>query len=245
MADQSNIFRTLVQPRNLKDELIDRLTAEIKSGALKPMEKLPTEQEMIAAFGVSRTVVREALAALRAEGLILTRQGAGAFVSADMRRRPFRVTGEGPLKIADVISITELRLGIEIEAAGFAAERRTDEELESIEYFVEQFAQSVEKGGEAVESDFNFHQAIASATHNENFVAFLDFIGWQIIPRRNVYVKIVDHSVRRKYLLRVLNEHKSIAKAISESKPNAARNAMRRHLERSRKRYVSIADEEA
>ena len=132
MADQSDTFRPLVSPRNLKDELIDRLTAEIKSGALKPNEKLPTEQEMIVAFGVSRTVVREALAALRAEGLILTRQGAGAFVSGDTRRRPFRVSSEGPQNISDVISITELRLGIEIEAAGFAAKRRTNEDLELI-----------------------------------------------------------------------------------------------------------------
>ena len=54
-----------------------------------------------------------------------------------------------------------------------------------------------------MEDDFNFHQAIAKATHNENFVSFLDFLGWQTIPRRNVYVKTVDRSVRRKYLRRV------------------------------------------
>jgi DNA-binding FadR family transcriptional regulator len=244
MADQSDRHRALVQPPNLKDELIDRLTAEIKSGALKPMEKLPTEQELIAAFGVSRTVVREALAALRAEGLIDTRQGAGAFVSRDKRRRPFRMSTKGLRNIADVISITELRLGIEIEAAGFAAERRTAEDLELIECSVDQFTLSVERGEDAVEADFNFHQAIAKAAHNENFVGFLDFLGWQTIPRRNVYVKTADRSVRRKYLRRVLSEHRSIAKAISQSKPNAARNAMRRHLERSLKRYRSIADEE-
>ena len=79
MTTRDTAFRPLEPPRNLKDELIDRLTGEIKGGTLKPGEKLPTEQVMIAAFGVSRTVVREALAALRAEGLIHTRQGAGAF----------------------------------------------------------------------------------------------------------------------------------------------------------------------
>ncbi len=245
MADHGDIFRPLVPPRNLKDELIDRLTAEIKSGALKPSDKLPTEQKMIAAFGVSRTVVREALAALRAEGLIDTRQGAGAFVARDMRRRPFRMSTKGLPNISDVVSITELRLGIEIEAAGFAAERRTVEDLELIESSVDQFALSVERGEEAVEADFNFHQAIAKAAHNENFVGFLDFLGCQTIPRRNVYVKTVDRSVRRKYLRRVLSEHRSIAKAISQSKPNAARSAMRRHLERSLRRYRSMADEEA
>jgi len=60
MSNQGEVFRPLVPPRNLKDELISRLADEIKSGSLKPNQKLPTEQEMIAAFGVSRTVVREA-----------------------------------------------------------------------------------------------------------------------------------------------------------------------------------------
>jgi DNA-binding FadR family transcriptional regulator len=244
MADHGDILRPPDAPRNLKDELIDRLSAEIKSGALKPSDKLPTEQQLIATFGVSRTVVREALAALRAEGLIDTRQGAGAFVSRDMRRRPFRMSTRGPQNISDVISITEFRLGIEIEAAGFAAERRTAEDLKSIDSSIERFAQSVARGEEAVEADFDFHQAIAKAARNENFSAFLDFLGWHTIPRRNIYAKIVDRSARRKYLHRVLNEHKSIAKAILESRPNAARNAMRRHLEKSLKRYRSIADEE-
>jgi DNA-binding FadR family transcriptional regulator len=244
MSNQSDIFRPLVPPRNLKDELINRLTGEIKSGTLKPNQKLPTEQEMIAAFGVSRTVVREALAALRAEGLIDTRQGAGAFVSGDNSRRPFRIPAEGVQNISDVIRIIELRLGIEIEAAGLAAERRTVEDMKLIDQTVEQFGLSIKQGDEAVEADFNIHQAIAKATHNQHFVTFLDFLGWQIIPRRNIYAKIVDHGVRRKYLLRVHNEHKSIAKAISDSRPNAARNAMRRHLEKSLKRYVSIGKDE-
>jgi len=245
MDDRGDVFRPLVPPRNLKDELIDRLTTEIESGALKPSDKLPSEQKMIAAFGVSRTVVREALAALRAEGLIDTRQGAGAFVSRDKRRRPFRMPTKGPQSISDVVSITELRLGIEIEAAGFAAERRTAKDLELIDLSVDRFASSVERGEEAVAADFNFHQAIAKAAHNENFVTFLDFLGWQTIPRLNVSVKSEDRSTRRKYLRRVLGEHRAITKAISQSKPNAARNAMRRHLERSLKRYRSIANDEA
>jgi len=245
MNRQSRIFRPLVPPRNLKDELVSRLTAEIKSGALEPNQKLPSEQEMIAAFGVSRTVVREALAALSAEGLIETRQGAGAFVSGDNSRRPFRIPAEGVKNISDVVRIIELRLGIEIEAAGLAAERRTDEDMALIDKTVGQFAKSIKQGQEAVEADFNFHQAIAKATHNQHFVAFLDYLGWQIIPRRNIYAKITDDSVRRKYLQRVHNEHKAIARAIAEAKPTAARGAMRRHLGKSLKRYVSIAQEEA
>jgi len=165
-------------------------------------------------------------------------------VSGDNSRRPFRILADGVQNISDVIRIIELRLGIEIEAAGLAAERRTDEDMKLIDDTVDQFGLLIKQGDEAVEADFNIHQAIAKATHNQHFVTFLDFLGWQIIPRRSIYARIVDHSVRRKYLLRVHNEHKSIAKAISDSRPNAARNAMRRHLEKSLKRYISIADEE-
>ena len=85
-----SVGRPLPPPRSLAHELITRLTADITSGNIPPGARLPTEQELIAATGVSRTVVREAVAALRAEGLVVTRQGVGAFVPENARR-PFRV----------------------------------------------------------------------------------------------------------------------------------------------------------
>ena len=81
------------------------------------------------AMGVSRTVVREAVAALRAEGLVTTRQGSGAFVATDASRVPFRIDPEGLSSIGDVLEVMELRLAIEIEAAALAAERITPERL--------------------------------------------------------------------------------------------------------------------
>ena len=76
---------------NRAQALTQRLAAEILSGRLQPGARLPTEQELSLATGVSRTVVREAVAALRADGLVITRQGLGAFVPADVQRRPFRI----------------------------------------------------------------------------------------------------------------------------------------------------------
>ncbi|MEQ9334162.1 GntR family transcriptional regulator [Thalassobaculum sp.] len=117
-------FSPLPPARNLTEELTATLAARIRSGELVPAEKLPTEQEMIAAFGVSRTVVREAIAALRAEGLVESRQGAGVFVVGDKRRRPFRLDADGAETVEGVLAIMELRRSVEIEAAGLAAERR-------------------------------------------------------------------------------------------------------------------------
>src|SRR5437660_1612580 len=112
----------LPQPRSLAHELIARLTADITGGRIPPGSRLPTEQELIAATGVSRTVVREAVAALRAEGLVVTRQGVGAFVPENARR-PFRVDFDKLTSLRQVLDVMELRTGIEIEAAGLAAER--------------------------------------------------------------------------------------------------------------------------
>src|SRR6516162_8461758 len=112
--------RPLPPPRSLTGELVARLTEDITSGKLPPGSRLPTEQELIAATGVSRTVVREAVAALRAEGLVITRQGVGAFVPENARR-PLRIDFDQLSPLRAVLDVMELRTGIEIEAAGLAA----------------------------------------------------------------------------------------------------------------------------
>src|SRR5713226_1813194 len=131
-ANRLAAFRPLPEPRSLTHELILRLTADITSGRLPPGSRLPTEQEMIAATGVSRTVVREAVAALRAEGLVVTRQGVGAFVPENARR-PFRVDFDGLSSLPEVIEVMELRTGVEIESAGLAAERASTDDVRAIE----------------------------------------------------------------------------------------------------------------
>ena len=88
MVDNSSVFRPIAPRRNLAEELVSRLTEEITAGKLVPGERLPTEREMIRLFGVSRTVVCEAVSARRSEGLVETRRGAGAFVASDIRCRP-------------------------------------------------------------------------------------------------------------------------------------------------------------
>src|SRR6266478_5101676 len=107
-----SVTQPLPAPRSLTGELVARLTADITSGKLAPGSQLPTEQEMIAATGVSRTVVREAVAALRAEGLVMTRQGVGAFVPANARR-PFRIDFHALSSLHEVLDVMELRTAIE------------------------------------------------------------------------------------------------------------------------------------
>src|SRR5690349_24856549 len=111
--DKLALLRPLRPQRNLTEEAVARLTEEIRKGRLAPGARLPTEQALMKAMGVSRTVVREAVAALRADGLVTTRQGAGAFV-ADASRLPFRIDPDGLSSIGDVLEVMELRLAGEV-----------------------------------------------------------------------------------------------------------------------------------
>jgi GntR family transcriptional repressor for pyruvate dehydrogenase complex len=241
-AGKRALLRPLPPVRNLTDEVIARIKKEISSGRLTPGARLPTEQELMAALGVSRTVVREAVAALRADGLITTRQGSGAYVAADVSRVPFRIDPEGLSSIEDVLEVMELRLAIEVEAAARAAQRITPRSLASIERVLGTFEASVAKGEGAANEDFAFHLAIAEASGNSRFAELLEFLGRHVIPRQSIRVAVSPVEEQRKYLARIQSEHWRIYEALRGGDPGEARRAMREHLTRSLKRYRRLAE---
>jgi DNA-binding FadR family transcriptional regulator len=233
-------IRPLAAPGNLTSELVRRLTADITGGKIQPGSRLPTEQEMIAATGVSRTVVREAVAALRAEGLVVTRQGVGTIV-ADAGGRPFRLDAD-QRSLREVLDVAELRTGVEIEAAGLAAERGSGEAIRKIGDALAAIQNAITRGEDAIDQDFAFHRSIAEATGNAQFLRFLDFIGRFIIPRQTIRAEVGTIGSRRAYLDRLQKEHRDIYQAIRSREVAKARAAMRRHLLNSRKRYRQIAE---
>ena len=236
-------IRPLAAARKLSRGLFEQLAEQIKSGRLAPGERLPTEQELTRAARVSRTVVREAVAALRAEGLVITRQGVGAFVSPAPQHTPFRIAPESMESLDDILNVMELRLGVEIESAGLAAERATKPQVRAIGAALEALDRAAEGGKSAVDEDLEFHRAIASATGNAEFARFLQFIGRHLIPRRSVSGLTESMGGQRAYLELIQEEHRRIADAIRDGDPKAAREAMRRHLTRSLERYRKLADE--
>src|SRR5262249_42331200 len=161
----------------------EQLAGEIRSGRLAPGARLPTEQALTRAARVSRTVVREAVAALRAEGLVVTRQGVGAFVSAAPTSATFRIVHERMQALASILNVRELRLGVESESAGLAAERATRTDVRAIQAAVDAMGRAVQADRSAVDEDLAFHRAIAEATGNAEFPRFLQFIGRHLIPR--------------------------------------------------------------
>jgi DNA-binding FadR family transcriptional regulator len=236
-------FRPLGPAKNRTGEVVERLVAEIDSGRLAPGARLPTEQELTAALGVSRTVVREAVAVLRAEGLVETRQGVGAFVVRDVQRRPFRIDPDGLRSIGEVVEVMELRTGVEVEAAGIAAERTSPATRSRMTKALAAIDGAIARGEAAIDEDFAFHRAIAEATGNAHFMRFLEFLGRFLIPRQSVRVGRKTGADRRAYLRRIQGEHRAIAAAISTGDVAAARRAMRRHLLGSRQRYRRLMAE--
>ncbi|HEX9434997.1 MAG TPA: FadR/GntR family transcriptional regulator [Burkholderiales bacterium] len=237
-------IRPLATEHKLSRQLFEQLAGEIRSGRLAPGARLPTEQALTRAARVSRTVVREAVAALRAEGLVITRQGVGAFVSAEPQRAPFRIEPERLQSLDDILNVMELRLGVEIESAGLAAERASKADVRAIAAALQEIEEMAREGKSAVDEDLAFHRAIAEAARNPEFARFLQFIGRHLIPRRSVSGLPERMGGQRAYLALIQEEHRRIADAIAAGAPKAARDAMRRHLTRSIDRYRKLAAEQ-
>src|SRR5947207_4957185 len=240
---QAMRIRPLATEHKLSRRLFEQLAGEIRSGRLAPSARLPTEEALTRAARVSRTVVREAVAALRAEGLVVTRQGVGAFVSAEPQRAPFRLDPDKLQSLDDILNVMELRLGVEIESAGLAAERASKAQVKAIAAALQAIERAAAQGKTAVDEDLALHRAIASATGNPEFPRFLQFIGRHLIPRRTVSGLPEQMGGRRAYLALIQEEHRRIYQAIESRDPKAARDAMRRHLTRSLERYRKLAAE--
>lgn len=230
------------RPRSLAHDVVDALTGRIRDGSLATGEKLPTEAAIMEEFGVSRTVVREAISRLQAAGLVETRHGVGTFVVGLGDAASFRISPEQLGTLQDVIAVLELRIGVETESAALAAVRRTPENLKTLRNALAAFISAVEQGRDAVGPDFQFHLEIARATQNHHFVDLMATLGGMMIPRARLEPPGPLTPEREAYLRRVNAEHESIVDAISRQDPEAARAAMRTHLANSRERRRRLAE---
>ncbi|MDY8108938.1 FadR/GntR family transcriptional regulator [Fulvimarina sp. 2208YS6-2-32] len=214
----------------------DDLRHTILSGRVPLGRKLPSEAALTGEYAVSRTVVREAIAQLRSEGLVESRQGAGVFVIATQAAGHPTLNGVDPSRISSIIEVLELRAAIEIEAAGLASQRRSPAQNEAIHEACEAIEVLIERGEATVEADFAFHLAITDGTNNARFRQFLEMLGRKVIPRGALQDDASERTPAD-YLRQIQTEHRLIADAISERDEAAARAAMRQHLQGSQERY--------
>ena len=222
--------------RGLVQEVVENLTSSIRDGLIPVGSKLPTESEIMTRLAVSRTVVREAISQLQANRLVETRHGVGTFALAPQSSGNFRIADVDFATIADVIALLELRVSLETEAAGLAAQRRTEAHLEAMQSHLDAFQQAIAAETETVPSDFGFHMEIARATGNRHFADLMTYLGTMIIPRTRINTANSAPEGRVNYLRRVHADHEYIFNAIRNQDAEAARAAMRTHLSNSRDR---------
>ena len=221
--------------RGLAHGLVEQLAGEIRDGRWRPGDKLPTESEFMQAYGVSRTVVREALSKLQAGGVVETRHGIGTFVLAPQATPGFRIDPAELATAVDVLAVLELRISLETESAGLAAQRRSEEQLAEIRSALDALDNAATQG-DAVAPDLRFHLAIARATGNRYFADIMAHLGATLIPRARINSPRIAMEELPQYLRRVNREHDEIYQAIARRDPESARAAMRLHLTNSRER---------
>ena len=226
--------------RSLAHELVERLKEQILAGQMEPGQKLPTEASLVADYGVSRTVVREAISRLQAAGLVETFQGRGSFVLALPETEGFAVGADRIRTHHDVLDMIDFRIGIESEAAGLAAERRTDVQLKAIERALRDLTRAGDKPSGAVEADFEFHRRIALASNNRFYSDLLDSLGPMMIMLPRTRLEAAYTVSDATHLTRVTLEHENIHLAIARGDAAAARAAMRLHLANSRARLQQV-----
>lgn len=226
----------------LSAQLTKALGARIARGEIKPGEKLPSEHELINEYGVSRTVVREAISSLKAKGMVASRQGVGAFVLQPIPAVMLHIEATQLGALGDMMDVLELRIALEVEAAGLAAQRRSKAQLDAMRALLDDMALSIQRGDDGIEQDRRFHLELLRAVGNPHFSSLLEQLGTMAIPRARLDLFAQDGVARTIYLQCIGLEHENIYRAVCDQDADAARLAMRQHLSNSRDRLRHSLD---
>ncbi len=221
---------TKISPRNIYEEVAERIKRQIENGELRPGDKLPSARELSEFYHVGRSTVREALSALKAMGLVEIRHGEGSYVrgSAD---HPAELPGLSSvfMKKESLLELLEARKALEVSNAAIAAEKRTEEDMRRFESILHRMKDHLGNETEGEKADMEFHLALARATHNSIMVRLLETISSQMetaIRETRRLQMYANKSVSRQ----LWREHDEIYEAVKLQEPELAQEKMRHHL---------------
>jgi GntR family transcriptional repressor for pyruvate dehydrogenase complex len=215
--------RELLGVSNRVDEVVQRLREQIVGGKLAAGESLPSEGDLATTLRVSRTVIREAMRILCTQGLVEISQGRRPRVKeADAQAAIISLDALLSRGSDSLQHLTEVRLPLEVEIAGLAAERATPEQLQQLAQANEQLA-NANTLEECIAADIAFHRALAAATNNPLFVLLLETVAQLLRESRR---RTLTQSGTRL----ALEEHRRIYETVAQHDAAAARAAMRQHM---------------
>lgn len=223
----------LQRPDSLVMRVVSVIREEIDSGQLAPGSRLPTEQQFAEQLNVSRSVIREAIAQLKADGVLIGKRGLGSYISQTPAGTVFRFPKKRDT-ISDLAQMFEMRLWIETQAASIAAQRRDDEDLQRMKRALQEMHDNNDLKAAAL-ADVEFHRAIAEATKNDYFISFHDFLRSQLADARktaweNSASRFIGGSAD------ATHEHEELYQAIAEGDRHKAAACADAHLRASARR---------
>ncbi len=235
MADTNTatLHREPARPVRLSSAVYDGIVALISRGDFAINTRLPSEAQLSQMFEASRPVVREALARLREDGLVVSQRGSGSYVRGTPDATVAELLPVG--SIDDVQRCFEFREGLEPVAARHAAARWEPEDMREIDAAMEALERCVLDGELGADEDSRLHEAIAEAAHNQYYAS----VQRQLRPHISAGMNITRSlSLRRtvERMRQVQDEHVAIVDAIRRRDGDAAAEMMRVHILNARRR---------
>lgn len=218
----------VMQRDYLSAQVAQALESRISQAVYAPGDKLPSEARLCTEFGVSRTVMREALSGLKSRGMLNSSQGRGVYVNEGAHIAPLALDPKSAVSAEAVLKLLELRSGFEVQASVLAARRHTPGQLQRIGQNLDTIAAAVRAGGDGIAQDHAFHCAICEATDNEHYLAIEQFL-FQY-SRVGSRVSRADPSRAVRYASRTDTEHARIYRAIAKRDEAAASAAAQSHM---------------
>lgn len=224
-AETSTLSLSPVPRSSLAESVAQQLLEEIRIKRLAPGTKLPSERDLMAALGVGRSSIREAINGLAMLGIVEVRHGQGAFITEEAAGvAPSRSIAIG-LAGGVTRELFEARRVVEVETARLAALRRTDSDLAEIEGALADHKRAIEEGVSAVEPSVRFHVEVAEAAHNEVLAGFVRSFG-EILSERGPILEGVPGFREWE-----IDQHRSVYLPIEAADEKLAAQRMREHLD--------------
>lgn len=242
---KAELFDRIERPRRLPDEVASTILASIESRQLKPGDRLPSENELSRRFGVARTVIREAIALLKFDGVVDSRRGVGAFIAAADKRSAFRISPACFEKRKQILQLLQLRTDVQAGASALAAQMRTSRQLSQMESAYRQMASAHASGPkealeERVDAELLFYRLITQASGNRYHIDVVGMIESNL--QSNLRSAFVKNTAASEFGEDILPEHRAVLDAIQAQDSDAARQATQRRFERSAASLASRRD---
>lgn len=220
-----------IKPKKIYEEVAEEIIEMIKSGKIKPGEKLDSVQTLAESFQVSRSAIREALSALKAMRLIDMRQGEGTYIKEfEHQQLSFPLSTAFLMNKDDVAQLLEVRKILEIGVVASAAEKRTDENLSAMSTALKEMKLSYGNEELGEKADYAFHLALAEASQNELLRSLMTHVSTLLIETMRETRKLCLFS-KKTSVVRLYEEHLDIYDAIADRNPKKAQIAMKDHLQ--------------